>query len=185
MRAAIAPSPADRNILQWLVAHRSPGLNSLAKGLMNLGLSVPFLGLVIFAALILAVALRAFRPVIAGGCAALLTVVASLALKQLIARPRPDAGLALVAASGYSMPSTDAALVAALTTAVVVVARWPSRAAKSAAATVAIAANLLTGLALVYLGVHWVTDVLAGWVLGVGIGMLVGMLALKYRRRPD
>lgn len=181
MRAVLASLPAaDRDILQWFVAHRSAEFTALAKALMDLALSVVFLGVVLLVTLIAAVVLRAFRPVVAGGGAALLAVAASLVLKQLIARPRPDAGLALIQAAGYSMPSTDAALVAALTTAAVLAVRWSSCAA-GAAAAVAVAANLLTGLALVYLGVHWTTDVLAGWTLGGVIGVLVGMLA---RRRP-
>lgn len=176
-----SPTTADRDILQWFVAHRSAGWNGVANTLMDLGLSVVFLGLVLCAALLLAVVLRAFRPLIAGGGAALFAVGASLVLKQLIARPRPDASLALVQAAGYSMPSTDAALVAALTTGTVCAVRWSRRETRLAAVAFTIAANVLTGLTLVYLGVHWTTDVLAGWALGGTVGVLVGRFA---RRRP-
>ncbi|MFF3517185.1 phosphatase PAP2 family protein [Streptomyces sp. NPDC002573] len=186
MTAVFAPvTAADRHVLRWLVAHRSAHWTSLAKGLMNLGLSVVFLGLALLAALLVVAVVRAARPVIAAaGAAALFSVVASLLLKHLIARPRPDSGLALVQAGGYSMPSTDAALVAGLTVAALFAVRWSSRGRRRAAAAAVVAANLVTGLALVYLGVHWTTDVLAGWALGGATGAVVGTLKPRGAPRP-
>lgn len=192
VKAVLAsPAAVDHDILHWLVAHRTPAMTAVANTLMRLGLSMAFLGLVLLAALTLTLALRAFRPAAAGGGAALLTVAASLVLKQLIARPRPDAHLALVRAAGYSMPSTDAALIAAITAAVVVAVRWSGPMARRVAAATVIAANVMTGLVLVYLVVHWTTDVLAGWLLGGTVGALIGMLARprfargnRHERRP-
>lgn len=176
------PTAVDRAVLRWFVAHRSDGWTTFAKALMHLGFSVVFLGLALLVVLLVAVALRAVRPTVAAGGAALLSVAASLVLKHLVARPRPDAALALVQAGGYSMPSTDAALVAGFTTAVVVAVRWTGRGWLRAATAAAVLVNVVTGLALVYLGVHWATDVLAGWVLGGAIGAIVGTIT---RRRGE
>ncbi|MGW1914880.1 phosphatase PAP2 family protein [Streptomyces sp. NPDC002076] len=181
MAAPFAPlTAADRDILRWLAAHRGAGCTALAEGLMDLGLNVVLLALLLLATLLAALVVRRLRPLVAAaGGAAVVSVVASQVLKHLIARPRPDAGLALVHAGGYSMPSTDAALVAGLTAAAVLAVRWPGRAWRLTVSAGAVAANLVTGWALVYLGVHWTTDVLAGWLLGGTIGAAVGTLVRR------
>ena len=79
-------------------------------------------------------------------------------LKSTIDRDRPPAIDQLVHATGQAMPSGHAANAACVAVFAMVVCprlRWP-------AAVFA----LLVGLTRVLLGVHWATDVIAGWAVG-------------------
>ncbi len=118
-----------------------------------------------------------------------MTQAASEILKLLIARPRP----ALVAhydiVYSSSFPSGHAMMspVVYLTLAAVLAAGASSRRVKvlllgSAAALVA-----AIGVTRVYLGVHWPTDVLAGWALGSAIALAASyaLVLAEPSRRSD
>lgn len=95
------------------------------------------------------------------------TAIATMSLlKVLFARERPDLFFEITAPTSYSFPSGHALLaVAVYGFAAVVVARLRPRlrGALSLAAPLAIAG---IGVSRVYLGVHWPTDVLAGFAVG-------------------
>ncbi|HEY2286646.1 MAG TPA: phosphatase PAP2 family protein, partial [Streptosporangiaceae bacterium] len=90
-------------------------------------------------------------------------------LNHLVGRARPPVADWAGAASGLSFPSghTTAATLAALSGAWVLAARarpgWPRRAVWAGAAACAVT----VGWSRVWLGVHWPTDVTAGWLFGV------------------
>ena len=84
-----------------------------------------------------------------------------------------------------SFPSGHAMMTAILATAlaVVVVRTWPRGDRRRTAALVVLACyTLLVGLTRVYLAAHWVTDVVAGWVLGVVWAMLWVWFLTRVRR---
>jgi undecaprenyl-diphosphatase len=97
-------------------------------------------------------------------------------LKLLVSRERPDI-LRLVSASGSSFPSGHSAAAAASAAAVALVLgrdrHRRTRAILAAGATL-IAVAVATSRAL--LGVHWLTDVIAGVVVGWGWFLLVAVL---------
>lgn len=120
------------------------------------------------------------------------TAVGAVALyalvKPLVGRPRPTLGPLVSTATGYSFPSGHATQAAAVYGALVIVwtrhATSVSRTAQAwAAATVGV---FLVGASRVYLGVHWPTDVLAGWALGAFwlAALLASIRAINVRRRP-
>lgn len=106
----------------------------------------------------------------------------STALKQLIARPRPQLVVALDSVSSMSFPSGHAlnstlfylgvALILARLTASPGV-RWGLYAA-------AVALSFATGVSRIALGVHYPSDVIAGWALGVAWLWLCWGLARRY-----
>ena len=106
-------------------------------------------------------------------------------LKLWFDRPRPEVDPAVSLPSSTSFPSGHAtAGVAALGAAAVLVAeRLPARARRGLWA-VTLTAGLAVGLSRVALGVHYVTDVLAGWCLG--LAWLAGCLIVRdaVRGRP-
>ena len=93
-------------------------------------------------------------------------------LKLLVGRHRPDLLEPVARATGYAFPSGHA-LNNALAAGVFLLVLLPfvkgRRWLRAALWTVAILVPLITGISRVGLGVHWASDVVAGWLLGVAV----------------
>lgn len=111
--------------------------------------------------------------------------VASALLKLGFDRPRPDLVAHLAHAQSSSFPSGHAMLSAVtyLTLGVLLARVHKTRRTKIIVMTYAITLTLLIGASRVYLGVHWPTDVLAGWALGAAWAALWWLLAWWLQRR--
>lgn len=174
----------DGSLVRSVAGERTAALTPVARTLTNLG--GPWLDIVFAIAVVALLTLRRRRDAIfvllAGGG----TMVLSNAVKFILERPRPHGGL--VAVSSYSWPSGHAASSIALYGALAVLA---AREAPTAAARAVILAGLtiltgVVGATRVYLGVHYPSDVLAGWALG-GLWLLAGTRILatpSEARRP-
>ncbi len=106
-------------------------------------------------------------------------------LKELVARPRPDVVPHLVSVQTSSFPSGHSmmAAVAYLTLAALAARVVAERRLKVYLLVVAMGVTLLVGVTRVYLGVHYPTDVLAGWTAGLAWALLCGVAARALQRR--
>jgi undecaprenyl-diphosphatase len=109
----------------------------------------------------------------------------SFTLKFLFGRERPDVTLHLVTVHSPSFPSGHAMLSAVvyLTLGALLAQVVPRRADKMYFIIVAFVLTLLVGLSRVYLGVHYPTDVLAGWSVGLAWALGCWVVARYLRRR--
>lgn len=112
--------------------------------------------------------------------AVLLAWLSSRLGKALYARPRPDLVPHEVYVYSGSFPSGHSTLSAAayLTLAMLVASLEPRRRTKGLAYGLAGALVVAVGFSRVYLGVHWPSDVLAGWCLGAAWA-LMGWVVLR------
>ena len=98
----------------------------------------------------------------------------NLILKSVFERARPDLWETLVREPGFSFPSGHAMASAALGAAIVV-ALWDSR-WRWWAFTAATFYIVFVGFSRLYLGVHYPTDILAGWLVSGGWVMAVTLM---------
>ncbi|HEY0002811.1 MAG TPA: phosphatase PAP2 family protein [Actinoplanes sp.] len=112
--------------------------------------------------------------------------ILGVVLKLLVGRHRPDLLEPVARASGFAFPSGHA-LNNALGAAVFVLVLLPlvtdRPRLRAGLWTAMVAIPLLTGLSRVLFGVHWTSDVVAGWLLGLAVVAATAAAFLAGRRR--
>jgi undecaprenyl-diphosphatase len=111
--------------------------------------------------------------------------VLSSLLKVGIDRPRPELVSHLVNETSLSFPSGHAMLSAVtyLTLGSLASRFLPDRVTKIYVLSLAVLTTVLVGVSRIYLGVHWPSDVLAGWCAGFAWAMLCWLAARLLQRR--
>lgn len=142
----------------------------------------------VVAALIVAVgaAVGPWRHGVIGGLTVLAASIANGAAKVAIARTRPDLLEPIIVEHGFSFPSGHSALgmVAYGVLAVLVSrSRLPFVARRGIVIGLAVLIFLI-GLSRIWLGVHYPTDVLAGWTAGAVVVLLYARLTRWVSREP-
>lgn len=181
----------DEAVLRWIHAHGTPWLDLAALEVTSLGATAE-VGLVVLIASAFLWVTRHRFSVLLLWTAVLGTAVLNLVLKAAFDRPRPHVFPWLVPhvgqssfPSGHAMTST----VTYLTVAFLIARLEPSAALRRMTIGVAVLVVFLVGLSRLYLGVHYPSDVLAGWVAGVAWASfcVLGLEALRHfrSRKPE
>jgi len=150
----------DRPVNALIAAHRSTGFTEVATTtITRLGNTLSLIAITAVAAVVLAAWSRTWRPVWLAAITLAGSSAAVTVTKLLVARPRPDQSLSAILADGYSFPSghTTNSLAAFAAAATVVT----GRSAQVVVWVAACLAAVVIGLSRVYLGVHYLSDVMA------------------------
>jgi membrane-associated phospholipid phosphatase len=171
----------DLPALELAESLRSPGLDVGVTAFTNIGGGI---GMPILASVLtgwLTFLSRTWRPIILVGGAAAVSTVATTVGKRLVGRTRPDHADAVPPyetspsfPSGHTLNTTVVIGVLVYVMCLQFEMLW----ARITAIAAGVVFIIAMGLSRVFLGHHWLTDVMAGWFLGLA---WVGMVVLAHR----
>jgi membrane-associated phospholipid phosphatase len=166
----------ETHLNHYLTHHR--GQLALWKDVSNVGGPSTWRVLAALAVVILWVRGRR-RPAIVVAAAMVAAAVLSSATKVLVGRPRPTVPLALDHAGGKSFPSGHA-LNSFVAIGLLVALAWPvvGRGWRAFLTVLAIVIVGAIGFSRLILGVHYPTDVLGGWAIGLAL-VLIALAAAR------
>jgi undecaprenyl-diphosphatase len=146
------------------------------------------LGWLTFTTIVIAVYLwldRKFHMMLFMLAATISGTIVSYGLKSAFARPRPDLVPHLSHVHTSSFPSGHSMLSAVvyLTLGSLLAAVMPNVKLKVYVLTIAVILSVFVGASRVYLGVHYPTDVLAGWLAGLLWALVCWLVAHWLQRR--
>lgn len=166
----------DQPVLTWMVATRVPWWTLLVNGFTQTGGPIGMPTIAVVGTGILLWASRSLRPAILTIVAAGGSLAMTVAIKALVGRPRPP----LVEAvppyessasfpSGHTLNATVVVGILVYSTLLLV----HTRRARTLAVAIGGGYVLAIGLSRVYLGHHWLSDVIGAWFLGLAWLVLV------------
>lgn len=181
--AGVGPAAADTGALRDAIEVRTPGLTGAAILITTVGSTF---AMAVVACVVGAVLWSYGRP--ADAAFLVLTMATASAvfrgLKMWLDRPRPPVATRLVPETNESLPSGHATMSLVVIGSLVVLF-WAGRAVRTRVLMVLAAATWvgLVGLTRIYLGVHWFSDVVAGWAVGAAWLTLATLLWTWWRHR--
>jgi undecaprenyl-diphosphatase len=188
--AGLGATSYDTTVWTFAVAHRDAGWTAIASALRVGGGTVALCVLAGAAGLLLLLRGRLLGAALVVSTPFVSTLLSDV-LKPEYGRPRPPAEAQLIPETGFSLPSghtIDATVVVGVL-ALVFALGTASRVRRVLIATAATLAITAAGAGRVYLGVHWATDVVTGWLLGAAWVALSAVVLLvadgRTTRRAD
>ena len=166
--------------LRLMVSGRAAPVTVIAKFFNLLGLVYVTLPVRIAIAGYLAVR-RRWWHMAAFVAAVVLSEVLIGTLKNVYDRTRPSG--ALVATSGASFPSSGHAIAASVTVVAAVIALVPAGRRRVAWGAAAVGFSILMAASRAYLAAHWLSDAVAGILLGTSCALLAAVVAGGLQRR--
>ncbi|WP_372013317.1 phosphatase PAP2 family protein [Pseudoxanthomonas sp. 10H] len=168
----------DDALLLWLQARAGPGLDAFFAFVSRIGYAwgvIP-VDIALCVALLLA---RRWREAVFATSALAGSALLNLGTKAFFRRERPSLWESIAPETTFSFPSGHA-MGSMTLAAVVVLLAWPGR-WRWPVLVAALAFTGLVGLSRLYLGVHYPSDVLAGWA--AGLAWTAGVYLVLFRRR--
>jgi len=161
----------DQPVSVWVADHRDLWLTATMKVLTHLGDASSLAGAVVVLGAWLGWRTRSWLPGVLAVSGLAGVAVVMLAAKLAVGRTRPSSLIAVIVEDGFSFPSghsTGSFALAVL--GAWMIGRWVlhSWAARVALWAIALGIAASVGFSRVYLGVHYISDVVAGAFLGVG-----------------
>ena len=174
----------DLRVLRTVTAWRTPSLTAAMVDVTALGsvtIAVLFSAVAFLILIVLRNRLGALQLSLASIGAALLTI----ATKDMIERARPAGAQSLIVVSGFSYPSGHSLGTCALylTLAIIACRHVPYPRARTAIFITASLLVLLVGASRIYLGVHYMTDVVSGISLGATWALLLAAVFPQVRAK--
>ncbi len=168
--ASGALAALDEPVLAWMVSVRTPLAESLVTGFTNLGTTVPMVAIGLLLTLALYRASRRRTVWVLMLVATAGSVAFTLVGKPAFARSRPPLATAVPPyeqgfsfPSGHTLNSTVVTGMLAYLTVWLIARRW----IRVAAMVLTAAWSAGMGLSRVYLGHHWLSDVVFAWLVGL------------------
>ncbi|WP_214406401.1 phosphatase PAP2 family protein [Pseudonocardia lacus] len=180
----VGPAVVDQLVLGEAVEARSDLVTAVAVAVTDIGSTAVMGVLAGLVTLLLLIRRRHRDALFVAGTAVGASLLFS-ALKRLLGRDRPPEVDRLVGAGNESLPSGHATMAVAVIGSMVVLL-WAGQAVAARLAMVAAAALWVgaVGLTRIYLGVHWFSDVVAGWLVGgAWLALCATVWAMAARRR--
>ena len=164
-------SVIDQPVLDWSVGMRTPESSRLVTDFTDLGGTVGMPLIAVLAGVGLAIAWHRWTPLVLMAIASAGSLAMTSTGKDTAGRARPPQALAGPPfESSASFPSghtLNATVVLGLTAYLLVI--WIRKRRWRAVVIVVLGLLIVAmGLSRVYLGHHWLTDVIAGWAIGLG-----------------
>jgi membrane-associated phospholipid phosphatase len=159
----------DAPIVSYIAIHRLPWLTTCMESITYLGSAALLTAIVIAGSLCLRVRTGSWRPLLLLASAAVGAMTLDTVLKFSIARPRPATEWMVGSAVGWAFPSghTTESTSVYVALAYLIAETQAAWRTKVQLLAFALMVAFLIGISRIYLGVHWPTDVMSGWALGI------------------
>jgi membrane-associated phospholipid phosphatase len=176
----------DQSVSRWFEKQRTPGLNSLSFVGSMLSDTIVKIAVTALVAIVMLIVWKRWLEALMVTVTLILEALSFITITTFVNRPRPDVDRLDSSPVGSSFPSGHTAAAVAYT-AIVVVIFWHTRKRWVRALAVAIAVILpvCVALARLYRGMHFLTDVIFGALLGGASVMATSFVLRRAAERRD
>jgi len=171
----------EMNFYNEVIEHSSRFLTSIMKGLSYIGNTASVI--IVCMILILSSKTRWKYGVITS-IGVIISCILNNILKVIFARERPNL-IQLVKEKSYSFPSGHAMINMTLYSllAILVYKNIKNKPLKYLLTLICVLIPTLIGISRVYLGVHYITDIIAGWIAGLLIAVITYQIYIKTKNK--